>query len=634
MGAFSFLRNIYDLDSLDTRFTVSSNTPYTTVVEARSDAAAASKERAAKWNSRPSSSSSSSSSSKSRWNTPEFYLYYIVFVVAVPSMFRIAYDASKTTHPNYRNYEYYLSPGWIPGRKIDATDAQYRTFRNNIPYLAALVVLHPLLRRLYNGVVYRANSGGQASRPTLEEADQRLNQRASFDFGFAIIYLLALHGVSAVKILAILYLNYQVATTLPRKSVPVATWVFNIGVLFANELGKGYKFKDIASILWVFLSGGLIDESNSSLVNWGRWLDSYGGLMGRWEILFNITVLRLISFNLDYYWSLDRRGYSPVEKQLDPSSLSERDRVSTPAQSKDFSFRNYVAYAIYAPLYLTGPIITFNDYISQLRYKPASLELSRTIRYGLRFVLALLAMEVVLHYDYVQAIAKFSPRWADYTAAQLCLLSYFNLHLIWLKLLLPWRFFRLWSLVDGIDPPENIIRCVSNNWSTLAFWRSWHRSFYRWSLRYIYLPLGGSSFASARDAARSIFTYVLVFTFVALWHDIQLRLLIWGWLIVFFMLPEMAAGSLFPKRRWEGRPTAYRMLCCVGAVANILMMMAANLVGFAFGVDGLRSILAGIFEHFSGEFCPSTNPLPPSYQLFRYEVFFSSPFLARRWIYS
>ncbi|TRX94135.1 hypothetical protein FHL15_004903 [Xylaria flabelliformis] len=591
MGVFSILGNVYDLDTLDTRFTVSSTTPYKTVIEARNDTTAASKERAAKWNSRP--------QSVSKWNTPEFYLYYVVFVLAVPYMFWIAYDASKTTHPNYRNYEPYLSPGWIPGRKIkDATDAQYRTFRNNIPYLAALLIFHPLLRKLYNLVIYRVNSGGQASRPTLEEADQRLNQRASFDFGFAIIYLLALHGVSAFKILGILYLNYQVATALPRKMVPVATWVFNIGILFANELGKGYKFRNIALFLWTFLSGGLIDESNSSLVNWGAWLDSYGGLMGRWEILFNITVLRLISFNLDYYWSLERRSYSPVE--LDPSSLSERDRISTPAQAKDFSFRNYIAYAIYAPLYLAGPIITFNDYISQLRYKPATLELSRTIRYGLRFALALLAMEIVLHYDYVQAIAKVSPRWADYTAAQLCLLSYFNLHLIWLKLLLPWRFFRLWSLVDGIDPPENMIRCVSNNWSTLAFWRSWHRSFYRWSLRYIYIPLGGSSFASARDAARSILTYVLVFTFVALWHDIQLRLLIWGWLIVFFMLPEMAAGSLFPKRRWESRPTTYRMLCCVGAVGNVLMMMTANLVGFAFGVDGLRTILAGIFEHFSG----------------------------------
>ncbi|KAI0857513.1 MBOAT, membrane-bound O-acyltransferase family-domain-containing protein [Xylaria cubensis] len=592
MGVFSILGNVYDLDTLDTRFTVSSTTPYKTVIEARNDTTAASKERAAKWNSRP--------QSVSKWNTPEFYLYYVVFVLAVPYMFWIAYDASKTTHPNYRNYEPYLSPGWIPGRKIDATDAQYRTFRNNIPYLAALLIFHPLLRKLYNLVIYRVNSGGQASRPTLEEADQRLNQRASFDFGFAIIYLLALHGVSAFKILGILYLNYHVATALPRKMVPVATWVFNIGILFANELGKGYKFRNIALFLGTFLSGGLIDESNSSLVNWGAWLDSYGGLMGRWEILFNITVLRLISFNLDYYWSLERRSYSPVEKQLDPSSLSERDRVSTPAQAKDFSFRNYIAYTIYAPLYLAGPIITFNDYISQLRYKPASLELSRTIRYGIRFTLALLAMEIVLHYDYVQAIAKVSPRWADYTAAQLCLLSYFNLHLIWLKLLLPWRFFRLWSLVDGIDPPENMIRCVSNNWSTLAFWRSWHRSFYRWSLRYIYIPLGGSSFTSARDAARSILTYVLVFTFVALWHDIQLRLLIWGWLIVFFMLPEMAAGSLFPKRRWESRPTAYRMLSCVGAVVNVLMMMTANLVGFAFGVDGLRTILAGIFEHFSG----------------------------------
>ncbi|KAI1752106.1 MBOAT, membrane-bound O-acyltransferase family-domain-containing protein [Xylaria castorea] len=591
MSASSFLGKVYDLDTLDTRFTVSSTTPYEAVIEARNDTTAAGKERAARWNSRP--------QSVSKWNTPEFYLYYTIFVFAIPYMFWIAYDASKSTHPNYRNYANYLSPGWISGRKIDVTDTQYRTFRNNIPYLIALLILHPLLRKLYNLVIYRVNSGGQASRPTLEEADQRLNQRASFDFGFAIIYLLALHGVSVVKILGILYLNYQVVTTLPRKAVPVATWVFNIGILFANELGKGYKFRNIASFLGTILSGGLIDESNSSLVHWGAWLDSYGGLMGRWEILFNITVLRLISFNLDYYWSLDRRSYSPIE-QLDPSSLSERDRISTPAQDKDYSFRNYVAYAIYAPLYLAGPIITFNDYISQLRYRSATVELSRTIRYALRFALALLAMEIVLHYDYVQAIAKYSPRWADYAASELFLLSYFNLHMIWLKLLLPWRFFRLWSLVDGIDPPENLVRCVSNNWSTLAFWRSWHRSFYRWSLRYIYIPLGGSSFSSARAAARSILTYVLVFTFVALWHDIQLRLLIWGWLIVFFMLPEMAAGSLFSKRRWESRPTAYRMVCCFGAVANVLLMMMANLVGFAFGLDGLRTILAGIFKHFTG----------------------------------
>lgn len=292
----------------------------------------------------------------------------------------------------------------------------------------------------------------------------------------------------------------------------------------------------------------------------------------------------------------------PKKKQLDPSNLSERDRVAIPADTKDYSFRNYVAYAIYAPLYLAGPILTFNDYIAQLKHRPASIEQPRTIRYAVRFVLVLLAMELVLHYDYVGAISKAAPVWGDYTAAQVSLLSFFNLHIIWLKLLLPWRLFRLWSLLDGIDPPENMIRCVSNNYSTQSFWRAWHRSYNRWLIRYIYVPMGGSSFRNWQDTVKSIVTYLFVFTFVALWHDIQLRLLIWGWLVVLFMVPEWTAGYLFPKRKWESRPTEYRMLCCVGAVGNVLMMISANLVGFAVGLDGLESIFRSILHDWSGTF--------------------------------
>lgn len=195
----------------------------------------------------------------------------------------------------------------------DASDSQYRTFRGNIPYLVALLIFHPLLRRVYNSIVYPIRSTAQSARPTPEEADQRLNQRASFDFGFALIYLVVLHGVSAFKILAILWLNYQVATSLPRKYVPAASWIFNVGTLFANELSKGYRFAEMA----VWITGppppNSLIGSGSTLISWGRWLDGYSGLMGRWEILFNITVLRLISFNLDYYWSLDRGSYSPIE---------------------------------------------------------------------------------------------------------------------------------------------------------------------------------------------------------------------------------------------------------------------------------------------------------------------------------
>jgi D-alanyl-lipoteichoic acid acyltransferase DltB (MBOAT superfamily) len=56
------------------------------------------------------------------------------------------------------------------------------------------------------------------------------------------------------------------------------------------------------------------------------------------------------------------------------------------------------------------------------------------------------------------------------------------------QLLIPWRFFRLWALLDGVDAPENMVRCVANNYSTLGFWRSWHRSYNLWVVRYVSHP--------------------------------------------------------------------------------------------------------------------------------------------------
>jgi hypothetical protein len=101
-------------------------------------------------------------------------------------------------------------------------------------------------------------------------------------------------------------------TSLPRKYMPAATWIFNICTLFANELFNGYKYGNIAEILQTWAPPAEL-EPGVERVNWGTVLDDYGGIMSRWEILFNLTVLRLISFNLDYYWSLDRKAGSPIE---------------------------------------------------------------------------------------------------------------------------------------------------------------------------------------------------------------------------------------------------------------------------------------------------------------------------------
>ncbi|KAI9770920.1 MAG: glycerol transporter [Geoglossum simile] len=607
MSWLDYLRRLYSLDTLDTRFTTSSTVPPRPLASQREDGA------------KPGNATGKGpkgigdNASPSRWNTTEFYVYYVVFVTCVFLMFNAAIGVSQESHPNYPKFSHLLSPGWIPGRKVDNSDAQYSTFRENIPHLFLALIIHSLLRRVYvwctgNGfssayspLVQDGNdrANGPVS-PTATAADKRLNQRVSFDFAFALIFICALHGFSAFKIFFILYINYNLAIRLPKQYIPVATWTFNTSILFANELCKGYHFAAVAEFL---MPWSATSASGAAEPNWGTWLDSYGGLNPRWEILFNITALRLVSFNLDYYWSLGMRGNAIEKKQLDPSNLSERDRVSSPAKPHDYSFRNYIAYTLYAPLYLAGPILTFNDYISQLRYPAFSITPSRTILYGIRFLVTLITMEVMLHYIYVVAISGSHPEWEVYTPFQLSMLGYFNLHIIWLKLLLPWRFFRFWSLIDGVDPPENMVRCMSNNYSALAFWRGWHRSFNRWIVRYIYIPLGGSGGPNTPGfwgTIRTIANFLAVFTFVALWHDINLRLLMWGWLITLFVLPEVVAGLLFPRRKWSKHREAYRVICGIGAVGNILMMMAANLVGFAVGLDGLKGLVNGIVGSFSG----------------------------------
>ncbi|KAL8910374.1 MAG: hypothetical protein Q9171_004328 [Xanthocarpia ochracea] len=607
-----YTKRLFSLDVLDTRFTKSSWAQSTTSGPTKSAQVDPAKPLPGLDSHNETSGRSTQSKGRddiqpSRLASPEFVLYYFVIGVALILMLKSVYNVSKPTHPSYPNYEHLLSPGWIPGRKVDNSDQQYSGFRDNIPYMFLLLVFHPLLRRLFeyiSPVDYNIASPLQKNSPTPSHpsADARLDRRVRFDVGFACLYLWALHGTSAFKILAILYINFSLVKNLPKSYLTLATWVFNVGILFANELCKGYPYAEIAGLLSPWSPTSATSPSEKTSQNWGTYIDSHSGLLPRWEILFNITVLRLISFNLDYRWSLDRVGGSALEKkQLNPSDLSERDRVDLPAKTEDYSFRNCFAYVLYSPLYLTGPILTFNEYISQLRYAPRSITRDRTTLYGIRFLISLLTMEIMLHFQYAVAISKSHPVWEIYTPFQLSMLGYFNLHIIWLKLLLPWRFFRLWALIDGVDPPENMVRCMSDNYSALAFWRGWHRSFNRWIVRYIYIPLGGSGASPGSwGKVQAVFNMLVVFTFVALWHDIQLNLLIWGWLITLFVLPEVLAGYMFPKGRWQNHKDAYRMICGIGAVGNILMMMAANLVGFAVGLDGLKDLIRGIVGSYSG----------------------------------
>jgi D-alanyl-lipoteichoic acid acyltransferase DltB (MBOAT superfamily) len=46
--------------------------------------------------------------------------------------------------------------------------------------------------------------------------------------------------------------------------------------------------------------------------------------------------------------------------------VSDKKRPAVFHSPATYTFVNYLAYALYAPLYIAGPIITFNDFIWQV----------------------------------------------------------------------------------------------------------------------------------------------------------------------------------------------------------------------------------------------------------------------------
>ena len=96
----------------------------------------------------------------------------------------------------------------------------------------------------------------------------------------------------------------------------------------------------------------------------------------------------------------------------------------------------YLTYALYPPLYLAGPIMTFNAFLSQL-ITPPTISRRMVAGYFVRFMACLLTMELVTHSMYVVAIKDESRAgsgaWDGATPFQLSMVGFWNLIVVWLK---------------------------------------------------------------------------------------------------------------------------------------------------------------------------------------------------------
>ena len=66
-------------------------------------------------------------------------------------------------------------------------------------------------------------------------------------------------------------------------SSPAISFLLNVITLFAVHWNDGFEYSHIHPSL--------------------AFLESFKGLLPRWQINFNITMLRLVSFSLDWHWA-------------------------------------------------------------------------------------------------------------------------------------------------------------------------------------------------------------------------------------------------------------------------------------------------------------------------------------------
>jgi D-alanyl-lipoteichoic acid acyltransferase DltB (MBOAT superfamily) len=128
-----------------------------------------------------------------------------------------------------------------------------------------------------------------------------------------------------------------------------------------------------------------------------------------------------------------------------------------------------------------------------------------------------------------------------------------------------------------------MLRCMSNNYSLEQFWKGWHASFNKWIVRYMYVPMGGRT--------KNGLIVWPIFFFVAIWHDVEIKLLLWGALnSVFFGIEILAKRLAAQDVILKLPPAARHLLCAFSGSVYILVLISVNLVGYAVGVGGFASV--------------------------------------------
>jgi alginate O-acetyltransferase complex protein AlgI len=190
----------------------------------------------------------------------------------------------------------------------------------------------------------------------------------------------------------------------------------------------------------------------------------------------------------------------------------------------DVTFGGFLAFALYFPCRVAGPIKRYPEFIAAVRAAQPSVA---TVHDGLLRVLLGVFKKVAI---------------ADVLGLTVREIAYVGSPLHAIKIVLAYSleiFFDFSAYSDiaigvsqmfGIRVPENF-RNPYLSANIQEFWTRWHISLSTWVRDYVFVPLGRAAFATSlrdRPLAIAVVSYLIAFVVVGAWHGLTANFILWG----------------------------------------------------------------------------------------------------------
>ncbi len=190
---------------------------------------------------------------------------------------------------------------------------------------------------------------------------------------------------------------------------------------------------------------------------------------------------------------------------------------------KNNDLMDYLAYILYFPKLVMGPIVDPVDFISQIGEGDRKKPNVKNITVGIKLFSLGLIKKVLIADTFAKAVS-----WAyqniDATTAMDCVLL-----VLFYTFEIYFDFSGYSDMAVGVSSMLNIDLPMNFNSPYKAvsirdFWKRWHMSLTGFLTKYVYIPLGGSR----RGKAFTYINTVIVFLVSGLWHGANWTFILWG----------------------------------------------------------------------------------------------------------